>query len=93
MSLTLGWLLAIGWGYARAQADFVIERREHEAQQLKISANRWMLTPIDLRSQKDTATTSKRQARDLYWDQKMGTPAPLSDARATEPGHARRFRP
>lgn len=53
----------------------------------KNAQNRWMLTPVDVRTQEDTATPAERQGRDKYWDSLIGASAPLSqpDARALGP--------
>ncbi len=47
--------------------------------QFRTAANRWMLTPVDVQNQPDSASVSERQARDRFWDRLYGATFPLRD--------------
>lgn len=68
------------------QQNALARHRALEEQQFKTANNAWMLTPIDVRSQEDRATSEDRLARDAYWDTIIGASAPLSEPGARSPG-------
>jgi hypothetical protein len=41
------------------------------------AANGWMLTPVDIQAEQDSATPAERHARDTFWDKQIGATAQL----------------
>lgn len=59
-----------------------------EAAKFRGAANRWMLTPVDVRLQRDSVGPVQRQLRDAFWDGLIGASAPLSQPQTTHRGIA-----
>jgi hypothetical protein len=49
-----------------------------ESERFETAANKWMLDPVDIKAQKDTAEPANRIQRDIYWDRCCGQATPLS---------------
>lgn len=86
MKLTTKIALIIVASFAASTAFAQVQQPETMAkkeQRLKNAKNRWMLTPVDVRAQRDSATAEERQERDTFWDGLIGANTPLSQPQTT----------
>ncbi|HEY7403929.1 MAG TPA: hypothetical protein VIB39_10435 [Candidatus Angelobacter sp.] len=61
----------------------VDQQQASDAKEFQTAANRWMKTPVEaVSSQTDSISSGDRQARDAYWDKRIGASMPLSDPTA-----------
>ncbi len=79
-------LIAVFFSFACAQTapqQSQINQRARFAN----AANKWMLEPVDIESQKDTVDPQSRSLRDAFWDKCCGQQQPLSSLQTSHLGH------
>ncbi len=72
--LGLALMILVAAGAAQTRGSWRVDESKFRG-----AANRWMLRPVDIATQQDTATPAERAMRDLHWDRATGQDKPLSE--------------